>query len=207
MTSPNGHEYRRAALSLANLSRQNHCRSTMVVSATAGEGASTAAVYLGRHLMRDLALNTVLIEVNRIRPALARLFDLDPKRSLAAVASGDRAILDCVQKDPTGLPIIPIGDFQSGAGLKELESALCQSVQELQNSFDFILADAPPVLESADSLIAGRVIPNVILVVGAGRASQEGLRAACNQLSEARIQVLGAILNERKRILPRWLRR
>jgi len=207
MISAHTDEYRRAAVALANVSRQNHCCSALVASATAGEGASTVAVYLGRHLMQDLAFNPVLIELNRIRPAFTRLFRLDPKRSLAAAVSGDLAILDCVQKDPTGLRVIPVGEFQTATGLKDLESALCQAVQGLQNSFDFILADVPPVLESADTLIAGWVIPNVILVVGSGRASQESVRAARAQLADARIQVIGAILNERKRILPRWLRR
>ncbi|HEV2446177.1 MAG TPA: hypothetical protein VGS58_09655 [Candidatus Sulfopaludibacter sp.] len=194
-------------MALANLSKQNHCRSTILASATAGEGATTASVYLGRHLLRDLAFQPVLIELNRLRPSLARLFGLDDSRSLAAVAGGSRPVMECVQKDPEGLSMIPVGKFESSAGLKEIESALCRSVQELQNDFDFILVDAPPVLESSDMLMAGRVIPNAILVAGAGRASQESVREACRQLSEARIHVLGAILNERKPILPRWLRR
>lgn len=207
MTSTNSSEYRRAALALANASRQGHCRSVILTSATAKEGATTAAVYLGRHLMRDLAFKPVLIELNRVRPALARLFGLDDARSLAAVARGDRGVMDCVQKDPAGLPVIPAGNFETSAGLKDLEAALCQSVQELQNDFDFILVDAPPVLESADILVAVGVIPNAILVAGSGRVSQANVRKACRQLGEARTKVLGAILNERKRILPRWLRR
>ena len=207
MTSPNSQEYRRAALALANLSRQNHCRSTILASATAGEGATTASVYLGRHLLCDLAFKPVLIELNRLRPSLASLFGLDDARSLAAVAGGTCPVMECVQTDPAGLPMIPVGKFESSVGLKGVEAALCRSVQELQNNFDFILVDAPPVLESADILMAGRVVPNVILVAGAGRASQESVREACRQLSEARIHLLGAILNERKPILPRWLKR
>lgn len=205
MAPKTSEEYRRAALALANAARQSHCRSAILCSATAGEGTTTAAVYIGRHLLRDLGFNPVLIELNRARPALARLFGLDEEKSLAAVASGARSVMDCVQKDPTGLRMIPVGKFESGDGLQGLEAVLCRSVQELQNSFDFILVDAPPILESADVLIAGRVVPNVILVAGSGRVSQESVREACRELSEARIHLVGAILNERKRILPRWL--
>ena len=194
-------------MALADVAKQSHCQSVILCSASAKEGATTAAVYIGRSLLRDFGFRPVLIEFNRTRPALARLFGLNEEESLAAVASGARNVMDCVQKDPTGLRMIPAGRFDSTDGLQDLESVLCRSVQALQNNSDFILVDAPPVLESADVLIAGRVIPNVILIVGSGRVSQECVREACRALSEAHIRLVGVILNERKRILPRWLGR
>ena len=100
---------RRAALALANAARQTHCSSAIFSSVFAGDGATTASVYIGRHLLRDLGFNPVLIELNRIRPALAQLFRLDTDRSMAAVASGSANVVDCVQKDPAGLSIIPAG--------------------------------------------------------------------------------------------------
>lgn len=199
-------EYRRAAVTLAAALRQSRFHGVIVSSATRGEGTTSAAVHIGRHMLNDAGLNPVLIEVNRLRPAFHRLFGLNSERSLAnMLAHGGRA-LDQVQRDSSGLAMIPAGVPQNGdAPALSLESGLCRAVQELQNSFDFILVDAPPILESADVLVAGRVIPQVLLVVGAGQVSQEDLGRACQQLQDAKIQLAGTILNSRKRFIPKWV--
>ena len=207
MAQRSNEEYKRAALALANASRQVRSRSVIVSSAVAGEGATTAAIFMGRHLRNDLGFTPVVMEVNSLRPALAKWFHFNSGKSLASAAEGSAGITDCIHKDPTGLAMIPVGTNGSGAGIPELEKLICHSVQELQNHFDFILLDAPPVLESADVLIAGRVVPNTILVVGAGRTSQQAVRQACRELRDARMQVVGSILNSRERILPHWLDR
>ncbi len=200
-------EYRRAALALANALRQHHNRAAILSSPHAAAGVTTAAIYVGRYLMNDYGVKPVVIEVNRTRPAFTRMFHLDPAKSLAATAGGSVDALECVQADPTGLPVLPAGQFGSNGHFPGLETVLCRAVQNLQNHFDFVLLDAPPVLESADVLIAGRVVSNLILVIGAGAVSQESVREACRELQNGKINLIGAILNTQKRIIPRWIDR
>jgi succinoglycan biosynthesis transport protein ExoP len=206
MAHPGTEEYRRAAITLAAALRQSRFHGVIVSSATRGEGATSAAVHIGRHMLQDAGLNPVLIEVNRLRPAFHRLFGLNNKQSLETMLAHNGRALDQVQRDPTGLAVIPVGVPEDGEpAAMSLESALCRAVQELQNSFDFILVDAPPILESADVLVIGRVIPQLLLVVGAGQVSQENLGRACQQLQDAKIQLAGTILNSRRRFIPKWV--
>ena len=200
-------QYRKAALNLANLMPQtsDRQRSVIVSSVSAGEGATTATVLLGRHLLQDQGAKPIVLELNHVRPALARMFGLDPEKSIAGIASGSFRVAECVQTDPTGLSMIPAGELNGH--FPNLETLLCRMLQELRNHYDFILLDVPPVLESVNVMIAGRVVRNVVLVVGAGKSSQEAVREACRQLREARIEIVGTILNEKKRIFPRWLDR
>jgi Mrp family chromosome partitioning ATPase len=133
---------------------------------------------------------------------------VDPERSFERMLAEGAPALEQVQRDGSGLAMIPAGaPRKDGPAAKSLESTLCHAVEELQNSFDFVLVDAPPVLESADVLVAGRVIPQALLVVGAGRVSQEDLGRACRQLQDARIQLAGVILNSRRRFIPGWVER
>jgi len=200
-------EYRRAALALANAEQEMHCRTVIMSSATRREGTSSAAIYIGRHLMKDFGRKPVVIEINRLRPIYSRLFRLDDSKSLAALASGDLSAIECVQHDPTGLALIPGGSNASLTAVADFGSLLCRAVQGLQNHFDFILLDAPPILESADALVAGRVVPYLVLVAAAGRVSQESLRRVRQELEDAHITLIGAILNTPRRIIPGWIDR
>ncbi len=203
----NSEEYRRAALALATAKQKMHCRTVIMSSATRREGTSSAAIYIGRHLMKDFGRKPVVIEINRLRPIYSRLFKLDDSKSFAALASGNLPVIECVQRDPTGLALIPGGGNASVTAVADLGALLCRAVQELQSDFDFILLDAPPILESADALVAGRVVPYLVLVAAAGRVSQESLRRVRQELEDANIALVGAILNMPKRIIPGWIDR
>lgn len=206
MVHPGTEEYRRAAVGLAAALRQSRFRGVILTSATRGEGTTSAAIHIGRHMMNDAGLNPVLIEVNRLRPAFEKLCGLNSDQSLAKLLSNGGPALKQVQRDPTGLAMIPAGvPEEDGPAAMSLESGLCAAVQELQNSFDFVLVDVPPILESADVFVVGRVIQQALLVVGAGQVSQEDLGRACQQLQDAKIQLAGTILNSRKRFIPKWV--
>jgi len=206
MASPLTEEFRRAALALAAAGRQSRYQAAIVSSATRGEGTTSAVVQLGRHMMKDAGLKPVIVELNRTRPALERLFNLDGRRTLASLMSGGGSALACVQNDRTGLAMIPAGRFDdTESSPASFETVLCRAIRELQGAYDFILVDAAPILESADVLIAGRVIPQLVLVVGAGQVSQENLNRSCQQLQDAHIELAGTILVARRRIVPRWI--
>jgi succinoglycan biosynthesis transport protein ExoP len=200
-------EYRRAALALTTAKQTQHCRTLILSSATRGEGTSSAAIFIGRHLMKDFGCKPVVIEINRLRPIYSRLFKLDDSKSLAALASGNHSAIECVQHDPTGLALIPGGDNVALAAVTDLGALLSRAVQELQNHFDFILLDAPPILESADTLVAGRVVPYLVLIAAAGHTSRESLARARQELEDADITLVGAILNKHRRIIPGWIYR
>jgi Mrp family chromosome partitioning ATPase len=207
MESLNSEQYKRAALALATPTRGTRPRSVLIGGATAGEGTTSAAVFLGRHLVRDFGLRTALVELNWVRPVMAGLFDLDSKRSVAAALSGRLPLQECLQNDGKGLGLLPAGDFAELEQEKGWQTAFCGMIHELHNDYDITLVDTPPLLESADALIAGSAVSHMILVVSAGWASRHAITRAVQELERGKIQVVGTIFNERKKILPDWLDR
>jgi Mrp family chromosome partitioning ATPase len=148
-----------------------------------------------------------VIETNRLRPSFSRLFGLADSRGLAAIGSGAAPALDCVQKDPTGLPLVPLGTRAAWEKLPGLASVLSGAMQELNQHFEFVIVDAPPILESADTLMAGKVVPHLVLVAEAGRVSQKSLGRVLQELTNAEITLVGAIMNSRRQIIPAWIDR
>lgn len=201
-------QYGGAALALANAARHQLYRSVIFSSPTGGEGTSSAVLRTGRYMKSRLSLKPLLIELNRLRPSWCSQFDLDPSKSLAAMAAGRASARQCVQHDRRGLSLIPVGDFAPADGSwQPLETVLCRAVQELEEDFDIILVDAPPLLECTDALVAGQVIPRMVLVVRSGRVSREVLDRVRHELGIARIEIVGSILNRQEQIVPRWLSR
>ncbi|MCX6623464.1 MAG: CpsD/CapB family tyrosine-protein kinase [Acidobacteria bacterium] len=205
MESLTSEQYKRVALAVASPGRDGRHRSVLISSATAGEGTTSATVFVGRSLVRDFGLRTAIVEVNWVRPSLAELFDLDADRSVAAALSGRLPLRSCLQDDGAGLGLLPAGDLKELEQKRGWQKALCGMLHELEADFEVSLVDLPPLLESADALVAGSVVPQMILVVSAGWASRQAIGRAVQELERANIQLIGTIFNERKRILPQWL--
>lgn len=147
------------------------------------------------------------MELNWLRPALAGMFHLDADRSVAAALSGRLPLRKCIQEDGAGLIMLPAGKFEELEPGRGWQKAFCGMIHELQADFDITLVDTPPLLESADALVAGNAVPRMVLVVSAGLASRQALARAVQELERANIELMGTIFNERKRILPAWLNR
>ncbi|MEC9373868.1 MAG: hypothetical protein VYC34_08490 [Planctomycetota bacterium] len=196
-------EYRKAAHFLARAMSERSLRAAVITGARPGDGATTAAVRIADLLARDLALKTALVELPRSSPDLATLLNLDASRSVEAAAAGDQPLDDCLQRpSPTGAWILPSAG--NGPAAPSVES-LVTKVLGLLASFDIVLFDAPPALRSVDALAATRIAPALVLVVRAGRTRHEMIERIRRDFEEQKVEILGAVLNRRKRYIPGWL--
>jgi Mrp family chromosome partitioning ATPase len=66
----------------------------------------------------------------------------------------------------------------------------------LRSEFDVVLIDSPPMLQLADARVVGRLSDGVILVIRAGKTSQDAATAAVQRFTEDGTRVLGTILND-----------
>jgi len=197
-------EFQRVALTLAGSREADRVSGVLFSGARPREGASTAMLAVGREIQRALRLRPLLVELNRIRPCFTQRLRLDSERSVHAMITRAAALKDCVQTDSTGVAFLPAGGDWPGASASTIA---CRILQESEGRFDLVLFDMPPMLESADTLAAGSVVKDLIIVVRAGRTSSEVLSLIRQQSEGAGMRIAGSILTMQQRIVPRWLDR
>jgi len=69
--------------------------------------------------------------------------------------------------------------------------------------FDEVIVDSPPVLAKSDTVVLATVVDEVVLVLRAGRSTQEEARAARQYLAAVGGNVVGVILNA---VVPKHVR-
>jgi Mrp family chromosome partitioning ATPase len=72
--------------------------------------------------------------------------------------------------------------------------------------YDYVVLDAPPLLEFADAVLLGRLSDGVVIVVQAEVTEKEALARAREQLENAGAPVLGAVLNRTRDAIPALLK-
>ncbi|MBI5836205.1 MAG: hypothetical protein HZB25_03060 [Candidatus Eisenbacteria bacterium] len=200
--------YAKAALALAGMAASGPVRAFLLCGAGAGCGTTTAAVRIGRELQEGLGLRALVVEFRRHQPVLATAFGLDPRRSLQAIAHGTAQARETLQATSWGFSAVPAaGNSSPAPNDAELVDALRAVLAAAEGSFDMVLVETPPILEGTEALVAGAVVPRVILVAEAGRTRFEMLERIRQDLSMHRMAILGAILNRRQLVVPGWFYR
>jgi succinoglycan biosynthesis transport protein ExoP len=196
--------YRKAALFLSKMVA-NGSRSVLFCSARRGEGTTTAVLSLAHQLQESYGLRPLVVELNRRSPALAKLFALDPARTLDEALDRSKPAADCIQVTASGLSVIPGGARRVANPHPRLAAELARVLSEVEGRFDVVLLDAPPILAQADAIIAGTIVPTLILVVESGRTSYEMLERVKRELATEEIRIAGTVLIKQKRFIPRWI--
>jgi Mrp family chromosome partitioning ATPase len=151
-----------------------------------------------------------VIDANTISPSLASYFSISEDHGLLDAIEGDHSLQSVAHRTPDeALTVVPAGSKSSGQGTL-LSDLMRLRISELKEQFDCILFDAPPLHHSAAAMFLGQIADGVVLIVEADSTPRETARRAVQELKDARVSVLGVVLNNRKFPIPEniysWLR-
>jgi polysaccharide biosynthesis transport protein len=175
-------------------------RTLVVTSAAPGEGKTMTAANLAVTLAYD-GLRVLLVDCDIRRPRIHGLFqlprapglmellrtstdpDVPPPRAIRETPVARLSVLTC------GALPVNAANLLSGTRMRVL-------LGELQEQFDIIVLDTPPVLATADASIVASLTDGVLLVVRAGATDRNAAQRACQQLANVGARVVGTVLND-----------
>lgn len=216
LADPNGPQaegYRLLRTNLEFVNLDVNAKSILVTSALEQEGKSTTAANLAIALARA-GRRVALVDLDLRRPYLHKFFDLEDRAGLTGVALRhvllDRALARIVltPTDPGAgvghtngrarvdgvLDVLPAGPLPPDPGEFVGTSSVAEILEELEDRFDTVVIDAPPLLHVGDALtLASRV--GAFLVVVRYRGARSGpLRELRRVLDSCPTPTLGIVL-------------
>jgi capsular exopolysaccharide synthesis family protein len=187
-----------ANLAFANLGKRP--RTIAVVSASEGEGKSTACLSLGR-AAAGLGLETAIVDADLRRPSLGSMVRTDngaPDRGLSnlLVASSQRTVKDvAVPLDVSSLGLIAAGPLPPNPSALLASESMATVAEQAKEAFQLTIFDTPPLSVGADASLIASEVEGVIFVLDVTKARRAGAVQAVDQLRRAQGNVLGVVLN------------
>lgn len=175
---------------------QGKCRVIGVTSALSGEGKSTTVLNLA-YMLAESGRRTLLLEADMRLPTVSQRLELNSKPGLsnllAGLCGGEEAVRDSGIHER--LWIMPSGDIPPNPSELIGSGQMKAALEDLKESYDFLLLDLPPVNEVSDALVASRLTDGMVVVVRLGYSSRSALAEAMRQLQYAEAKVLGFVMN------------
>lgn len=173
-----------------------------------GNGSSEICVRAGEVLATQGSGSVCLVDANLRAPSLHQLLGVDQSPGLADATVKPGPIKDFAVRIAGGnLWLVPAGPPVAEAQGSFASDRLRSRMVELREEFDYVLIDAPPVSSYADAVLLGQMADGVILVVEANSTRRQTTRIAKEAFEDAKVKLLGAILNNRTFPIPERLYR
>ena len=129
------------------------------------------------------------------RPSVHGLFKLDNKQGLTSVLTHQLSVEEALV--PSGienLTVIPSGPIPPSPTDLLSSNVMAALLEQLQEQFDVVILDSPPVMGLADAPLLSAMVQGVIMVIQADRGRRGSLKNSLKRLRATNAQILGGVL-------------
>ena len=194
--NPAAEAYRVIRTSIQFAQAGKELQTIALTSCTPNEGKSTTIANLAI-VLTQAGKSVLLIDCDMRNPTVHKNFNLSNKVGLSSCISMGTAVADAVQATGIeGLDALTAGVIPPNPSELLGSERMKNILQRAKEEYDYVLIDTPPVLPVTDSLVLGRMVDGLILVIDSGEIKVEMARDVKNQLVHAGANILGVVLNK-----------
>jgi capsular exopolysaccharide synthesis family protein len=186
-------QYRRLAVGLITATMDRPFKRILFTSAQHGEGRTSVLLNLAGTLARARK-RVLVIETDFTRPSVMRLLGLESEVGMAEVFNSDARLDEAaITIQPYGITVLATREAIDNPAEILASSEFRELLNLLEQDFDFILFDSPPLLHSADANLLTRMVDTTLLVIRPGKTSTAQMAQAVALLD--REDISGVVMN------------
>lgn len=194
--SPVAEAFRSLRTNLEYSSVDDPARTLLVASSGESEGKSTVAANLAI-VEAQSGKKVIIIDADMRRPKVHVQFNKSNRKGLSDVVTGKLRIEDVVKTydQVENLSIITCGTIPPNPSELLGSDRMSQTLKELEEQFDLIIIDTPPMIVSDAQILSGKV-DGVIFVVIPGQTRAIAALRPIEELRRIGSHVMGIVANK-----------
>jgi succinoglycan biosynthesis transport protein ExoP len=198
--SPIAESYRLIRSGLLLSTPEHPPKVILMTSMVQQEGKSTTTKNLA-HILSQNDKKVLIIDCDMRRPRQHSMFSIVNNYGLSNYLSGNVDEKNTLTKQvlDTQVYLITSGPVPPNPAELLNSTRMVQLVKDMQEKFDYVLLDSPPVQQVTDSLALSPIADGTIIVVHTGRTTYEMLDSGIKRLREGHGHLLGIVLNRLKK--------
>jgi len=168
-----------------------------------GAGCSWICSHAAEVLAAQVRGQVCVVDCNLRAPSLHEQLGASNHHGLTEALLRSGSIRQyAVRLSPPNLYLLSSGSAREGEQALLGSESMRARLSELYSQFDYVLLDVAALSTSNDGVVLGRAADGVVLVLRANSTRRETALKAVEELQAAKVEALGAVLNQRTFPIP-----
>jgi protein-tyrosine kinase len=178
-------------------------RAVVFTATESGNGCSFICACAGTLLASQVGGSVCVLDANLRNPSLHHQFGVENRFGLADALQGPESVLNYARTmSLPNLWLVPAGSCAENSSALLSSGRMRQVIAELRARVNYLLIDAASMKGSSDAAALAAAADGVVMVLKANSSRREIVRQALQELRTSKVQVLGAVLNQRTFPVP-----
>ncbi|MCC6531318.1 MAG: tyrosine-protein kinase family protein [Burkholderiales bacterium] len=170
----------------------------MVTSCMPGEGKSFCSVNLAMSIAMEMDHTVLLVDADVAKPSIPRMLSIDGGLGLMDVLLEDHLPVSqaLIRTNIDKLKLLTAGRHHPNATELLASGAMRELLDEMSSRYSdrIIIFDSPPLLATTESRVLASQMGQVVVVVEAGKTTQQNLREGLNHIES--LENVSLLLNK-----------
>lgn len=169
-----------------------------VVSSVENEFKSTVTINLANQY-KKLGKKVIILDFDLRLPTMHKALKIENTKGIVDYVIEDNVnINDLIKTSSEGIDLITSGSKTQFVDKVLSSSKIKALLEELKNTYDYIILDTAPIIITADTLSISPIVDGVIVVVKQNKTTKKEASTTLNQLEFSKANILGLVLTNVK---------
>lgn len=187
--------YRTLRTNIQYSSFDKDIKTMLITSSGPSEGKSTTAGNLALS-MAQADKKILLIDCDLRKPTVHKKFNISNEKGLSNYLIGEVSLDEVLEKYSDNLYLLTSGTIPPNPAEMLSSKKMKDFLRSMEEEFDSIIIDSPPVLAVTDAQILSTIVNGVLLVAASGQTEKEIIIRAKQLLMKVKANILGMILTK-----------
>ena len=175
--------------------KDKQIKKILVTSSAPREGKTVVSVNLAGTFAIS-GKDTILVDLDLRKPRTHHLFGYEKTPGVTDYLFGDKKLEEIIRDTSIpNLKVITAGTIPPNPAEILASHQMIEFLGKLDNEFDFVIIDSPPIVAVTDAEILSRIVDATILVVSANITEIDLMQKAVELLSQDNDSFIGVVLN------------
>lgn len=171
-------------------------KSLVVTSLAPNAGKSTVSSNLAATFAAQ-GKKVLLVDMDMRKPTVHKIFKLNNSEGLSTLINSKEAVISqyVTAGDYENIFVLTSGPTPPNPAELISSKRMEQLIEEMEQAFDLVIFDTPPLLAVADSQIVSGKVDGTLFIMRKGVDTKEQIQTAVERMESVNANVLGVIFN------------
>jgi capsular exopolysaccharide synthesis family protein len=194
--------YQNLSEKLSLLLKDENIKAILFTDSEGKKDLSVVTANIGICLSHKTGYKVLIIDANLRQPMVSKIFKISNNSGLADILEMKASLSDTIKNLGGNLYILPSGETALNPPTVFSSPAMSNVVNKVKEDYDVVLIVCPDLKNYTDAVIISSLTDGIVLVINEGKVRRQVVENSLNPLRQKKTNVIGAILNNRRYVIP-----